>query len=82
MVNYLFTVQYREYASSTSTNAAMGKRCSVKLCGKNYKTVSVFILNEKKALMFKNVFGYEFEEKGKGAVYICEEHFDDSFILR
>ena len=32
--------------------------------------------------MFKNVFGYEFEEKRKGAVYICEEHFDDSFILR
>ena len=60
----------------------MGKRCSVKLCGKNHKTANVFVLNEKKTLLFKNVFGYEFEEKGKGGVCICEDHFDDSFILR
>ena len=60
----------------------MGKRCSVKLCGKNHKTANVFVLNEKKTLLFKNVFGYEFEEKRKGGVCICEDHFDDSFILR
>ena len=55
----------------------MGKRCSVKLCEKNHKTANVFVLNEEKTLLFKNVFGYEFEEKGKG-----KDHFDDSFILR
>ena len=82
MVNFLFTMQYREYAGSPIHTAAMGKSCSVKQCRNNYKTAKIFILNEKKVLLFSNVFGYKFEKKGSGAVCICEDHFEDSFILR
>ena len=42
----------------------------------------VFVLNEDKVKRFTEEDGYEFERKGRSQIFMCEDHFDDCYILR
>ena len=70
------------YTNSPKTTAIMGRKCCVKSCGKTIDIAKVFILNADKVRRFTEEYGYEFERRGRGAICICEDHFDESFILR